>query len=317
MSDRLEAVRQAGEDEVLKWTDSRFGGVAGFKAGRDYQAGKVGGDSETDPRFSQLDTKGGNALKAGIEELSRDPEVLERIARETGDPDLIAEVTEQHEEREANKFLARHPGYNPTNGNYEAIRAYLAAHDLTWEEPNITKAYRSLLRSGELQTRPGQARNLSASEQLYVISLCKTGQVTDAIAQYLNYSYPDSDDLWASAGDFLSDPETLDARNDAVRFVFYQSRPVSDSAEWRSFQKQFFRGRPAIALADLDACWSQFQEHQRDVTRGAVLDQLNTDAAQPTAEDIDQLDDDGVKRLYQATRKHIAKTSRRGTGILL
>lgn len=315
--DKLETVRQAGEDEVSKWTDARFGGVdvVGIRAGRDYATSKVGKDNESDPRFAPLDSRG-TSLKAAVEQMAQDPEVIERVARETGNAGLLAQVTEERETIEAKKFMAANPDYYGSDENYEAIRAYLAQHNLEFREPNITRAYRSLLRSGELETAPGTPRNLTSSEKLYVISLCKAGQVDGAISQYLMYAFPDADDMWASAGDFLSDPATLPVRNEAVRFVWYQSRPVvMDTPELREFQKNFFRGRPALSLADLDACWAGFQEYRKDVTSSAVLSQLNHDAV--SGDDIDDLSDAEVSDLYHRTARHITQTQPRRAGVIV
>lgn len=154
--DKLETVRQAGEDEVSKWTDTRFGSVdvVGIRTGRDYGLSKVGKDNESDPRFAPLDSRG-NSLKLAVEEMTQDPEVIERVARETRNPDLLAQVTEEREMVEAKKFMAANPDYFGSDENYEAIRSYLAQHDLEFREPNISRAFKSLLRSGEIEVEPG------------------------------------------------------------------------------------------------------------------------------------------------------------------
>src|SRR5579872_6124260 len=126
MTTKLRQIEALGEDEVSRWCDPRFGGVLmpGQRTGRDYAASQVGGDSDTDSRFAQLDNRVGS-IKAALVKMAEDPEVIERIASETGNPQLIEAVTEEWELNEARQFLAAHPDYYRTDYNYELIRDWL------------------------------------------------------------------------------------------------------------------------------------------------------------------------------------------------
>jgi hypothetical protein len=244
-----------------------------------------------------------------------DVDSLARVAKETGNADLIAEVTDQREEAEAVAFIQANPDYPREDASYELMRAWIDDHRLEWTSQNLTKAFRSLCRSGQLQA-VGSARNLTASQKLLVIASAKTGKIDEAISQYLDYSLPNAEDNYIDANDFLSDVRTLPTRNEAVAFVWYQSRPVQDSDEWRKFQKRYFRLRPVVTINDLDQCWDAFLKDDKVLQRERLMF-AQPEATPPTTQELNALDDEGVDKLYHQTLRHYAKTTMKAGGILV
>src|SRR5215469_8903124 len=137
-----------------------------------------------DSRFAPLDDRGtglgASALRRGIEELVIDPDVQLRVARETGDPELLESYQNQQAEQAAREFVRRNPAYYRCPENWERIVRTLAFNALGWSEDeestdeaeheliqrgfwtddNLTAAFKALTRAGALQVRPDQARNL-------------------------------------------------------------------------------------------------------------------------------------------------------------
>ena len=266
--------------------------------------------------FHNIDTSGqANPLKAFAQ--NPDAETLDRIAQETGDPELAEKLHDDREGQEAEAFVAAHPSYYPTDGNYQVMRSYIDEHRLAFTHENLHKAFIALSRSGQLEMKPGTAKSLSTPEQLHVISLCKNGQIEDAIKQFLNYSFPDAADAWEDETEFLSDPNTLATRNRACYFIWKQTRPVMESAEWHEFMKLYFKDRPIRTVVDFDQAWAQFQQHERSAFRDRLVSaNRNETPAQPT-ENLDDLSDDEIEKLTTATRRQRARTFNRATGVLV
>lgn len=190
--------------------------------------------------FSRLVETGSSGLRALAE--NPDSESLARIAEETGDENLAAKIRDEEEGRIADEFVRTHPTYYRTDDNYNAIRDYLDERRQPFTLSNIHGAFIELTRTGGMISIPGCAKPLSASEKLQVINLSKSGRIEDAISQYLDYALPDADRHWQNGTEFLSDPSSLDVRNAAVRFVFFQSQShVRDTDEFRTFEREFFK----------------------------------------------------------------------------
>ena len=60
----------------------------------------------------------------------------------------------------------------------------------------------------------------------------------------------------------------------------------------------------------LDEAWAACQAEEKNVMRASVLGQID-DKTEPTAPDLESLDDAEVERLYRETRRKIASDSRR------
>jgi hypothetical protein len=258
---------------------------------------------------------GSNPLKALAQ--NPDAEALAQIARETGDTELAERLQDDREGTAAEEFVRTHQSYYPDDNNFEAMKSYLDDHRLEFTTENLHNAFVALTRAGDLQMRPGTAKSLSKAEQLHVISLAKAGQVADAISTFLSYSLPDAEDQWEDETAFLSDPDTLAVRNRACYFVWKQSRPILETAAWHEFLRQYFAGRPIRTVADYDAAWQQFEQHERSAYRDQLLSSNRTEPSpEKVAQTLDDLSDDEIEKLTTETRRHRARSSRRGTGVL-
>jgi hypothetical protein len=313
MDEKIRA--RIANEESARFLDSNFGGLD--MSGSPDLSSPVTEKFEAQDRhgLSRVDVSGTNLLKAFVE--NPDQATLERVAQETNDPDLIERLEEDREDRVAADFLAAHPDYYRLDENYHALRDWLTDNNLPFDSPSLDRAFRALTKSGDLRPVPGTPKPLSDSERLHVISLCKNGQVNDAIGEYLAFALPSIEETYIDPGEFLSDPATVAVRNQAVSFVWFHSRPIQDSPEWRSFQKKFFRLRPIFTLADMDQAFSAFQQEQRAITRDRII---NGDAAQMHAptdirQGLDSLTDDELATTYHATLRHYAANAQ-GAGIL-
>src|SRR5215831_4752157 len=130
-----------------------------------------------DERFAPLDDRGTGlgaaALKKGIEEMVKDPDVQLQVARETGDPDLLEDYLDRQAEQASREFMRRNPAYYRCPENWERIAQTLAFNALGWAEDeattdeaeheliqrgfwtvdNLTAAYKALNRAGALLVR--------------------------------------------------------------------------------------------------------------------------------------------------------------------
>jgi hypothetical protein len=107
-----------------KFLDSRFGQID--LSGCPICLKQPSDDDELpDPKFAVLDNRGSSsgaaALMRGIEELAHDPAVQEQIARETGDPALLADYQQHQAENVAREFRRLNPSYYRSPENWEAL----------------------------------------------------------------------------------------------------------------------------------------------------------------------------------------------------
>src|SRR5579872_1618196 len=254
-----------------------------------------------------------NRLKAFI--ASPDDESLQRVGQETRNPDILAEVTDKRETREAEIFLRATPDYVKDDDNFDLMVEWISAHGLEWTAANLSKAFRSLVKSGQMEALGGN-HNLRESEKLHCLSIAKSGRLDEAISTYLGYAIPNADEKYIDADEFLSDPNTLDLRNQAVEFCWFHARPaVTDTPDWHRFKKTFFRGKPAITVPDLDAAWSAFEKQGTAIQRERLI--YGQPDIPPTVAELDQLDDAGVDSLYHKTLRHYARTAKSSAGILV
>jgi hypothetical protein len=301
-------------EESARFLDSNFGGLDLTGSPDLLHPTTEKFEAQDRHGFNKIDTSGlptTNQLRTFIE--NPDAESLQRVGEETRNPDLLAEVTDLREEAEAQAFVQAHPEYQRDDGNLDKIQSWLSRRGLEFKRDNISKAFKALVRSGEMQAI-GAARNLTQSQKLTVMASAKSGQIDDAIAQYLDFAFPDADERWADSAEFLSDVDTLPIRNEATAFVHYHSRPIQDSPEWETFKRTYFKRRPMVTLADLDQCWDAFQKQDGLAQRDRLFAAPHETA--PTSAEIDQLDDAGVDKLYHQTLRHYAQTAKKSAGIL-
>jgi len=214
-------------------------------------------------------------------------------------------VKDEQEGAVAKEFVRTHPGYYRSDENYDLIREHLEEKQQAFTAENLHTSFTALSRSGQLEMKPGTAKSLTESEQLHIISLCKAGQLEDAVSQYLDYGFPDAGNVWEDTTAFLSDPDSLAVRNQACKFVWFHSRPVQDTPEFRAYEKVYFKHRPVRTVADYDDCYSAFEAHDKGVQRERVL--FVETQREPAVEQLNDLSDDQVARLTQSTLQTRAK----------
>ena len=69
---------------------------------------------------------------------------MQRVARETGDPEIIERLKEQREEAEAEKFIQMNQSYHQTDQNGEALLKYLKIIVCRSQHADLSKAFRDL-----------------------------------------------------------------------------------------------------------------------------------------------------------------------------
>ena len=123
--------------------------------------------------FNRADESGLAGINHLKELLANPPrEVVEEIAQETHNPDLISELANERAEEVAREFRRRNPGYLKCDSNWRSIVETLAynflgeddldadeAQELLiakghWTLPNLTAAYQTLDRAGDLEYLP-------------------------------------------------------------------------------------------------------------------------------------------------------------------
>lgn len=288
-----------------------------------------------DPRFAPLDDRGvglgAAALKRGLEELVYDPEVQQQLARETGDPEILAELQQHRAEQVAREFRRTNPRYYRSQENWEALVQCLAFNCLGWESDectveeaqdalihgghwtldNLTAAFRELSRVGALETDPYDPRPLSEHQRRSIALQAGTGDVEAAITRYLQLRLPRDigdrlvetfglDDLF----DQLADPQFKSVIEEAVWFCWQYARPnYAPTRQRKQFMQAYIAGRIPTATL-LDEAWKACQEAEKDATRSAVLGQINQ-PEQISAPDLDSLSDQEVESLYHRTLRQV------------
>jgi hypothetical protein len=290
----------------------------------DEQFGQL--DLSGSPDFTQIPKEGFGTDKHGLNvvvesgsnklrELAENPdtETLERIAQETGNPDLIETLTDERELAEANKFMASHPSYYRDDSNYEQIREWLHDHNLPFIAENIATAFKALCRQGKMEMRPGTAKTLENHELLHIIALCKEGKLDEAISLYLTYALPGAERIWSDTTDFIQDERTLNVRNAACRFVFLNGYNAQDSPAFRSFEKSYFHKRsPIRTVNDYVVMAEEFAKQEQAVERERIV--FGPDQPQTvTRSGIENLSDEQIATLTKNTlRQRAQERGRRG-----
>jgi hypothetical protein len=153
--------------------------------------------------------------------------------------------------------------------------------------------------------------DLTRAEQLQIIRMCQNGQKYEAIDTYLKLALGQSryaDD------DQISNPELLPLMNTVAEFTWFHSTPeAQDADEWHTFKEEFLNGRP-LTHDLLDAAFAAFQAHRKQ-NRYTLFapEREEPEVANPNevAAALENLSDDGVVRMYQATARELAQSHRR------
>jgi len=301
-------------EQTLAFVDEQFGQLD-LSGSPDFNSIPKEGFGTDKHGLNRVVESGANGLRALAE--NPDTATLERIAAETGDPQLIETLTDERELAEANRFMASHPSYHRDDSNYEAIREWLTDHNLTFIAENIATAFKALCRQGKMEMRPGTAKTLENHELLHIVSLCKEGKLDDAISLYLTYALPNAERIWQDSTDFIQDERTLNVRNAACRFVFLNGYNAQDSAAFRSFEKSYFHKRsPIRTVQDYIVMAEEFAKQQQADERERIV--YGPDQPQTVTRDgIDSLSDEQVDRLTHSTLQQRAKQLARARGGVL
>jgi hypothetical protein len=320
-------------EQETAWVDSAFAGLdlSAFPALNELPA-----EDKHDDRWARdwRDT----ALSASAAELRKfvsdpDVETLSRVADETNNPGLLRDVRDRRGERVAAEFKARCPGYLPTDSNYNAMVTTLAYNSLSvseqnldtqdvvdlliergyWTSANLEAVYVALDREGILDRPAGEPRNLSERERLRVSRLAQSGQIDQAIAEYLSCALDgDEPDL-----ELINDPAYRQLCDDAVWSVFSESQlDFVETASRRAYLLRFAGGRP-LTITLLQKAWESCQSKEKQRERGELLDSYQRPQETPVNEkQLDELSDQAVDDLYHRSLRHYAQQSKRSSGVL-
>jgi hypothetical protein len=293
--------------------------------------------------FNRVDESGMagiNQLKALLANPPR--EVVEEIARETGNPELISELAQDRADDIARDFKRRNSDYLKSDFNWRCIVETMAhnllaeddldseeAQDLLisdghWTLANLEAAYKALDRVGALEYPANHARPLTQAQRLRAEQLAADGDVLGGIVEYVKgrISEDAADQVAFSLADpiqFTSDPAMRPILEEACSFCWEAYRKdYSPSAQRRQFLRDYCGGR-FVTVALLDAAWEECKSAERDSMRSSLSSQVSdqraeTPEASPSS--LDRLDDAGIENLYHSTLREYAKAVKREIGIL-
>jgi hypothetical protein len=253
-----------------------------------------------DPFAPRLNTYA-NALK----DFASNPsdEVLQELASRTGDQNIVAEVKDRQELAEAEIFLAKNPTYYRTDENFDRLNEYLAEKKLPFVASNLTAAFKALTKSGELETAPGQIRELSDTEHLMLSRKITSGDLEGALWDYLKFR----------AGNFTHDI-TLDPHyrklTESACWYLFENGTVEyiPTRETRKFMNEFIAGR-LVTLPLLRAAHAAWQKQESRAQKGLYAYAPETPAAPADAQTIsksfEDMSDDQLDRAVKASyREH-------------
>jgi hypothetical protein len=275
--------------------------------------------------LNRVVVSGSNQLKALVE--NPDHELLEQLAKETGDPGLMERLKDDREEAEARAFVASNRSYYRSDQNYEAIREYVDERGLAFDRDNLATAYKALSRAGQLEVDPATPRPLTGHALRSIALQAASGDVEGAVARYLQLRLPQAaSELWMystslqEALDTIAAPEYKKLVEEAVWFCWGHGRAnYSPTRERRRFIQEYIAGRIPTARL-LDEAWATCQAAEKDSLRSALFGQVTSPQAEVEQQpDLDSLTDQQIDNLYQGALKKNAVEAvrqRRGVGIL-
>jgi len=292
-------------------------------------------------RVDDAGLAGINQLKTLLANPPRD--VIEEIARETQNPDLMTELEHERAEDVANEFRRRNPGYLKCDANWRSIVATLAhnllgeddleteeAQDLLiggghWTLPNLTAAYKSLDRVGALEYPANHSRPLTTAQRLRAEQRAANGDILGGIVEYVkgriseDAGYEVAFTL-ADPLEFTSDPQMRPILEEACWYCWEAYRKdYSPTPDRRRFLREYCAGR-FVTVALLDAAWNECKLVERDSMRSALFNQVASDTEQLSegpSISLDRLDDAGIDDLYHRTLREYARTVKRQSGLLV
>jgi hypothetical protein len=293
--------------------------------------------------FNRVDDAGLAGINQLKELLANPPrEVMEEIAKETNNPELISELAHERAEEVAHEFRRRHPGYLKCDANWRSMietlaHTFLGEDDLDVEEAqdllisggffiveNLTAAFQALDRIGALEYPSNQAHPLKAAQRLRAEQLAANGDVLGGIIEYVKgriseeagyeVAFTLEDPL-----DFTTDPAMRPILEEACVFAWEAYRKdYSPSPARRKFLRDYCAGR-FVTVGLLDAAWEECKRVERDATRSALFTQTDTERRSPDndAPSLDRLDDAAIDNLYHKTLREYAQDVKRQSGLLV
>lgn len=331
-------------DETARFMDGNFGQL-------DLSGSPDLNNPPAEDKFELQDRHGFNRVDdaglAGInqlKELLANPprEVVEEIAQETQNPELISELAHDRAEDVAHEFRRRNPGYLKCDSNWRSMIETLAHNfldddDLEAEDAqellisggfftldNLTAAFRALDRVGALDYPANHARPLREAQRLRAEQLAANGDVLGGIVEYVKgrISEEAGYEVAFTLEDplaFTTDPEMRPILEEACWFCWEAYRKdYSPSAERRRFLRDYCGGR-FVTVALLDAAWEACKRAERDALRSSLFSQVGdetNDTPEASVSSLDRLDDAGIDDLYHRTLREYARSARRQSGVL-
>jgi hypothetical protein len=293
--------------------------------------------------FNRVDESGLAGVNLLKELLANPPgEVVEEIAKETHNPELISELANERAEEVAHEFRRRNPDYLKCDANWRSIVETLA-HNLLgeddldteeaqelliagghWTLENLTAAFRTLDRVGALEYPVNQPRPLKEAQRLRAEQLAANGDVLGGIVEYVKgrISEEAADEAAFTLADplaFTTDPQMRPILEEACFFCWEAYRKdYSPSHDRRRFLRDYCAGR-FVTVALLDAAWEECKRVEKDVMRSALLDPVGTETEEIIAgpSSLDCLDDGRIDDLYHRTLREYARTAKRQAGLLV
>jgi hypothetical protein len=290
-------------------------------------------------RVDESGLAGINHLKDLLDNPPRD--VMEEIAKETQNPDLISELAQERATEVAREFRRRNPDYLKCDANWRSIVETLAynllgetdleaedAEELLidgghWTVENLTAAFRALDRAGALEYPANHARPLKEAQRLRAEQLAANGDVLGGIVEYVKgrISEDAGYEVAFTLADplaFTTDPKMRPILEEACFYCWEAYRKdFSPSPARRKFLRDYCAGR-FVTVALLDAAWDDCKRVERDATRSALFNQVGTEP-EHTIQDssLDRLDDAGIDDLYHRTLREYARTVKRQSSVLV
>jgi hypothetical protein len=294
--------------------------------------------------FNRVDESGLAGINQLKELLAHPPrEVVEELARETGNPKLISELADERAEEVVHEFRRRNPDYLRSDSNWRCIVETMAhnllgeddmdpneAQDLLienghWTLTNLEAAYKALDRVGALEYPANQSRPLTEAQRLRAEQLAANGDVLGGIVEYVKgrISEDAADQVAFTLADplaFTTDPAMRPILEEACWFCWEAYRKdYSPSTERRQFLQDYCGGR-FVTVALLDAAWEECKVAERDVMRSSLIRQVSNERAETPAaspSSLDRLDDVGIDNLYHSTLREYARSVKRQHGVIV
>lgn len=331
-------------EETSKFMDSNFGQLD-LSGSPDLNNPPAEDKFELQDRhgFNRVDESGLAGINQLKELLANPPrDVVEEIAKETQNPELMSELAHDRAEDVAHEFRRRNPGYLKCDANWRSIvetlaHNFLGEDDLEaedaqellianghWTLQNLTAAYKALDRVGALEYASNTPRPIKEAQRLRAEQLSANGDVLGGIVEYVKgrISEEAGYEVAFTLEDplaFTTDPQMRPILEEAC-FLCWEAyrKDYSPSPDRRRFLREYCAGR-FVTVALLDAAWEECKRVEKEATRSALFSQVGNEAEETIAgssPSLDRLDDAGIDDLYHRTLREYARTAKRQSGVL-